>query len=69
MTDQLRQDVGRLEGKVDLILANQNRSLEELECHDRRLSALECLKARVYGMVAAIGGAVTLFLNLLWKRS
>jgi hypothetical protein len=49
--DTTQRDLGRLEGKIDLILSS-------LPAFNDRLSAVERWKWRVTGALSAIGGAV-----------
>jgi hypothetical protein len=62
--DELFLAIGRLEGKVDSLLAQHARQGEDLKAHDERLRALEHSRGYVMGWSAAIGAfaaaAVTL---------
>jgi hypothetical protein len=65
--DELFLAIGRLEGKVDSILAQQSRQNEELKSHDNRIRALEHSKSFTMGWAAAIGAAVSIAANYITK--
>lgn len=65
--DELFLAIGRLEGKVDSILAQQSRQNDELKSHDNRIRALEHSKSFTMGWAAAIGAAVSIAANYLTK--
>lgn len=65
--DELFLAIGRLEGKVDSILAQQSRQNDELKAHDNRIRALEHSKSFTMGWAAAIGAAVSIAANYLTK--
>lgn len=50
--------LGRLEGKVDAILANQTSMANQLEDHDKRIGNLELFKAWQLGASAVIASLV-----------
>lgn len=56
--DELFLAIGRLEGKVDSLLAMQARTQEELKDHDARLRNLEHARGYIMGVSAAIGAIV-----------
>lgn len=55
MTQKLNRDIGRIEGKIDAILDNQNEFKSTFEKHDNRLKSLEHHQMKTMG---AIGLAV-----------
>lgn len=57
--DQILIAVGRLEGKVDSLLHNQNRTEKDLDEHDARLSKLERSRAWLVGAGAATGALLS----------
>ena len=57
--DELFLAIGRLEGKVDSLLAMQGHQQEELKDHDARLRNLEHARGYVMGVSAAIGAIVS----------
>jgi hypothetical protein len=57
--DELFLAIGRLEGKVDSLLAMQGHQQEELKDHDTRLRNLEHARGYVMGVSAAIGAIVS----------
>ncbi len=65
--DELFLAIGRLEGKVDSILAQQSRQNDELKAHDNRIRALEHSKSFTMGWAAAIGAAVSIAANSIIK--
>ena len=67
-SDDILLAIGRLEGKVDSILATMSHHGEELEKLDRRLRKLEQSKSWMLGAAAAVGAASSYFLNLFGDR-
>lgn len=65
--DELFLAIGRLEGKVDSLLAQHARQSEELKEHDSRIRALEHSKSFTMGWAAAIGAAVSIAANYITK--
>jgi hypothetical protein len=57
--DELFLAIGRLEGKVDSLLAMQGHQQEELKDHDTRLRNLEHARGYIMGVSAAIGAIVS----------
>jgi hypothetical protein len=58
--DELFLAIGRLEGKVDSILAQQSRQNDELKSHDSRIRSLEHSRGHMLGWAAAIGAGMSL---------
>jgi hypothetical protein len=58
--DELFLAIGRLEGKVDSLLAMQQMAQDELKDHDARLRNLEHARGYIMGVSAAIGAIVSL---------
>ena len=67
-SDDLLLAIGRLEGKVDSILATMTHHGEELERLDHRLRKLEQSKSWMLGAAAVIGALSSYFLNLFGDR-
>lgn len=63
--DELFLAIGRLEGKVDSLIAMQTRQSEELKEHDHRLRSLEHSRGYMLGWAAAIGAGVSFVANYL----
>ena len=61
--DDLLLAIGRLEGKVDSVLATMNRHGEELERLDHRIRRLEQSKSWMLGAAAVVGAVSSFFLN------
>ena len=66
--DELFLAIGRLEGKVDSILAQQSRQNDELKAHDNRLRSLEHSRGYMLGWAAAIGAMFSFAANYLIKH-
>lgn len=66
--DELFLAIGRLEGKVDSLLAQHARQSEELKDHDTRLRALEHTRGYIMGLSAAIGAAISIVANVMLKH-
>lgn len=64
-SDDLLLAIGRLEGKVDSILAMINRHAEDIEQLDQRMRRLEQSKSWMLGAAAVVGAASSYFLNFL----
>lgn len=56
--DELFLAIGRLEGKLDSLIAMQSNQGEELKEHDARLRSLEQSKSHFIGYAAAAGGVL-----------
>ena len=63
--DELFLAIGRLEGKVDSLIAMQSRQSEELKEHDHRLRSLEHSRGYMLGWAAAIGATVSFLANYM----
>lgn len=59
--------LGRLEGKVDILLSMQKVQEEQIKEHDLRIRSLENSKAFIMGVSAIIGAAVSAAFSLLGK--
>ena len=66
--DELFLAIGRLEDKVDSLLAMQQRTQEELKDHDIRLRSLEHSRGYMLGWAAAIGAVCSIAANYLIKH-
>ena len=62
MSEELHRDIGRIEGKIDSILANQDDFKYTFERHDNRLKHLENHQMKTLG---AFGVIIFLF-NCIW---
>jgi hypothetical protein len=65
--DELFLAIGRLEGKVDSLLAMQQMAQDELKDHDARLRNLEHTRGYVMGWSAAIGAIASFAVTALGK--
>lgn len=63
--DELFLAIGRLEGKVDSLIAMQSHQQEEIKDHDRRLRSLEHSRGYMMGWSAAIGAGMSIAANYL----
>jgi hypothetical protein len=63
--DDLLLAIGRLEGKVDSILATMNRHGEELERLDHRIRRLEQSKSWMLGAAAVVGAVSSFFFKFI----
>jgi hypothetical protein len=59
--------LGRLEGKVDSLLALQKSQEEQLKGHDERIRTLESSRSFIMGGAAIVGAAASTVVNLLIK--
>lgn len=59
--------LGRLEGKVDSILALQKAQEEQIKSHDERLRALESSRSFIMGGAAIVGATVSVIVNYITK--
>jgi len=66
--DELFLAIGRLEGKVDSLLAQHARQSDELKEHDERIRALEHTRGYIMGWSAAIGAAISIVANVMLKH-
>jgi hypothetical protein len=60
--------IGRLEGKMDSLLAMQHKFESKLDAHDKRLRDLENHKAYSLGVAAAVGSAMSLVVSYIWNK-
>lgn len=63
--DELFLAIGRLEGKVDSLLAQQSRQSDELKAHDHRIRSLEQSRGYMLGWAAAIGAGMSMAANFV----
>jgi len=72
MADQIDKEIllalGRLEGKVDALIARQVIHDEELDRHDLRIRELEKSKSWMFGVAAAIGATVSIAVNFIGNK-
>ena len=63
--DNIFLHLGRLEGKVDAILANQSGMGHQLETHNQRIEKLENYRAYLIGVSATVGAGMSWLMNTL----
>lgn len=63
--EELFLAIGRLEGKVDSLLAMQSHQQDQLKEHDSRIRSLEHSRGYMLGSAAAIGASMSLVSNYL----
>ena len=56
--------LGRLEGKVDALMAQQARTQTDLDDLDKRMRSLEGSKAVLFGACTALGGVTSYLVTL-----
>lgn len=66
--DELFLAIGRLEGKVDSLIAMQSHQQEEIKDHDRRLRSLEHSRGYMMGWSAAIGASMSIAANFVLRH-
>ena len=57
--------LGRLEGKVDALIAQQIRTQEDIDSLETRVRALEGSKAALLGRCTAVGAASSYLVDIL----
>jgi hypothetical protein len=62
MSEELHRDIGRIEGKIDAILANQDEFKYTFEKHDNRLKHLENHQMKTLGAF----GVIIFVFNRIW---
>lgn len=55
----IKEDMARLEGKVDMILLNQTESRAIQAAHDNRIRSLEKTRSRLLGWLAGVGALLS----------
>lgn len=65
--DELFLAIGRLEGKLDSLIAMQGKQGEDLKSHDERIRHLEQSRSHILGYAAAAGGVLGLVANYVIK--
>lgn len=65
--DELFLAIGRLEGKLDSLIAMQGKQGDELKDHDIRIRSLEQSKSHFIGYAAAAGGVLGIVANYAIK--
>lgn len=63
--DELFLAIGRLEGKVDSLIALQGHQQEQIKEHDSRIRVLEHSRSHLMGWAAAIGAVLGISMNYL----
>ena len=64
LNETLLLSVGRLEGKVDALLAGMKQHQEQLEDQEKRINKLEQAKAWLIGAAAAAGGSASFLFDM-----
>jgi hypothetical protein len=59
--------IGRLEGKVDALIALQQHQQEQIKEHDSRIRSLEHSRGYILGWSACIGSITTLIITTIIK--
>jgi hypothetical protein len=54
MSDELHRSLGRLEGKLDQVLGNQESFRQKFDAHDNRLRHLEGQGMKAIGVITGI---------------
>lgn len=57
--------LGRLEGKVDALIAQEVRTQEDVDRIDQRLRVLEGSKAMIFGACATVGAIASYVVTLI----
>lgn len=57
--------LGRLEGKVDSLIAQQVRTQEDIDLLDQRIRTLEGSKAVLFGVCATLGAIASYLVDLV----
>ncbi len=65
MNDSLERTIGRLEGKVDMILAGQTVTTVALASHDIRISKVERWQNAALGGAAVVGFGLGIVARIL----
>tara|TARA_R100000329_G_scaffold77620_1_gene66680 strand:- start:103 stop:318 length:216 start_codon:yes stop_codon:yes gene_type:complete len=68
MDNEILIALGRLEGKVDALIARQAIHDEELDRHDKRLRDLEQSKSWFLGAAAIIGAGAAFLMDFIGDR-
>lgn len=68
MDNEILIALGRLEGKVDALIARQAIHDEELDRHDKRLRDLEQSRAWLLGAAAVVGAVTAFIINFIGGR-
>jgi hypothetical protein len=66
--DTILLAIGRLEGKMDSLIAMQRQFETKLDTHDKRLRDLENHKAYALGVAAAVGSAISVIVSYLMRK-
>lgn len=63
--NNLERSVGRIEGKLDGILAHLDKINSAIEGHDRRIDGLEQENARAKGIAAGISFVISVIVGII----
>lgn len=69
MHDEILLSLGRLEGKVDALIQLQRIQEDQIKNHEERIRGLEHSKSFTMGWAAAVGAAIAVGINILFKFS
>lgn len=65
---EARQQLGRIEGKLDAYALAMQRAHERLDKHDDRLGALEQFRSRIVATAAALATGCSVLANIALKK-
>ena len=65
MDNEILMALGRLEGKVDALIARQAIHDEELDRHDKRIRDLEQSRSWLLGGAAVVGAVAAFIINMI----
>mgnify|MGYP001282860724 FL=1 len=65
--EDIKYMLGRLEGKVDSLIAGMKQQTQELQEHEKRIRILETSKAWVLGWSSAAALLISVIIQFLFK--
>ena len=65
--EDIKYMLGRLEGKVDSLIAGMKQQTQELQEHEKRIRVLETSKAWVLGWSSAAALLISVIIQFLFK--
>jgi phage shock protein A len=68
MADDIQRTLGRLESKLDAVLATQNTTNDRLNNHSARISVLERWQSKVLGAVAIVSLIAGALVKTHWLK-
>jgi hypothetical protein len=63
MSDELHRSLGRLEGKLDQVLGNQESFRQKFDAHDNRLRHLEGQSMKALGIITGVTVAFNIIID------